>query len=337
MPASAIVLAHGAEPQLAECVSALLRDPQVAEVLVVDNEARAEAVDGVRAMPRVRVLSPGRNLGFAGGCNHAAAQATGESLVFVNSDAVALPGAVAALLNRLGNPRVGLVCATACLADRPDTLNTAGNPVHYLMFSWVGGMGQPAPPHGSPAREVASISGVAFAVRRDVWRELGGFDPAYFAYCEDVDLSMRAWQAGYEVVVEPAAVVLHHYDYGRTPAKQYLLERNRLLNLLTLPEPRTRRLVAPPALVVEAGVLVLAVRDGWWRDKVAGWRWLIGHRALIAGRRSRVAAHRVVADRELAPRLLRGPLDPPPGVGPSVPAVVSRALDRYWSWAVRRL
>ena len=180
-------------------------------------------------------------------------------------------------------PEVGLVGATARLADNPTLLNTAGNPVHFLMFSWVGGLGQPAPPLDAPAHEVASVSGVAFAVRREVWDELGGFDAQYFAYCEDVDLSLRAWQAGYRVVVDPGAVVWHHYEYGRTPTKHYLLERNRLINLMTLPERRTRRLVVAPALAVEAGVVVVALRDGWWRDKLAGWRWLAQHRGAAGG------------------------------------------------------
>lgn len=337
MRASAIVLAYGAEPLLAECVGALVAQDPVAEILVVDNEADPEAIAAVRRLPKVEVLEPGVNLGFAGGCNLAAAHASGDALVFVNSDAVARPGAVAALLADLADESVGIAGATARLADRPELLNTAGNPVHYLMFSWVGGMGQPAPPADGPPAEVASFSGVTFALRRAVWDELGGFDPLYFAYCEDVDLSLRAWQAGYRVVVDPAAVVLHHYEYGRTATKHYLLERNRLMNLLTLPERRTRRLVAAPALAVEAGVLLVSVRDGWWRDKVAGWRWLVGHRSDLAARRRRVEATRRVPDHDLAGRLLRGPLDPPPGVGVAVPRPVSRALDRYWGWAVGRL
>ena len=336
VPASAIVLAHGAEPYLRRCVDALVDDAAVSEILVVDNAADPAALATVRALPRVSVLQPGANLGFAGGCDYAAARAREDAFVFVNSDAVVQPGAGAALLHRLADPQVGLVGATARLADQPHLLNTAGNPVHYLMFSWVGGLGQPAPPVDADIQEVASVSGVAFAVRREVWEQLGGFDEQYFAYCEDVDLSLRAWQAGYRVVVDPAAVVWHHYEYGRTATKHYLLERNRLINLLTLPERRTRRLVAAPALAVEAGVVVVAVRDGWWRDKLAGWRWLAVNRRQLAQRRRRVEAGRRVRDRQLA-RLLRGALDPPQGVGVAVPAVVSRALDCYWGWAVSRL
>ncbi len=331
--ASVIVLAHGPEPVLQECVRAALL--QADEVLVVDNEAAAGPVAAVRELAGVRVVEPGRNLGYAGGCNYAADRAVGEVLVFINSDAVVQPGAVAALCRCARDPTVGLVCAGTRLADDPGRVNSAGNPVHYLMFSWVGGLGEPAARHAVQT-EVASISGVAFAVRREVWRELAGFDASYFAYCEDVDLSIRAWQAGYRVVHEPAAVVHHYYDFARNPTKRYLLERNRLMNLVLLPERRTRRLLAPPALAVELGVLAVAVRDGWAAQKVAGWRWLVAHRHDLARRRRVVQAGRRVADRDLV-GLFRGPLDPPAGLGPPVPRAVSRVLARYWSWVGGRL
>ena len=334
MPASAIVLAHGAEPTLVQCVAALVADG-AHDIVVVDNDAAPGPVDAVRGMPGVRVLSAGRNLGYAGGCNYAASHATGDVLVFVNSDALVQPGALAALVRRVAEPDIGLASASIRLAERPEVLNTVGNPVHYLMFSWVGGLGEPATDHGE-LTEVASITGVAFAVRREVWDALGGFDADYVAYCEDVYLSLRAWQAGYRVVHEPAAVVLHHYDFARNSAKFYLLERNRLMNLMLLPERRTRRLVALPALVVEGGILMVAVRDGWARDKVDGWRWLVTHRQSLAERRRGIQEARRVPDRDLA-RLLRGPLDPPTGLGPGVPQPVSRALARYWTWAEQRL
>lgn len=334
MRASAIVLAHGAEPTLAQCVAALVADG-ADDIVVVDNDAAPGPVQAVRGMPGVRVLSPGRNLGYAGGCNVAARHCTGEVLVFVNSDALVRPGTLSALVRRVAEPGVGLACASIRLADDPESLNTAGNPVHYLMFSWVGGLGEAAADH-QEVTEVASITGVTFAVRREVWEALDGFDADYVAYCEDVYLSMRAWQAGYRVVHEPAAVVLHHYDFARNSAKFYLLERNRLMNLMLLPERRTRRLVALPALVVEGGVLLVAVRDGWARDKVEGWRWLATHRRSLADRRRVIQAARRVPDRELS-RLLRGPLDPPTGLGPGVPEPVSRALARYWHWAEKRL
>ena len=332
MLASAIVLAHGPEPQLVACVRALLAGG-ADEVLVVDNDAASGPVGEVAALPGVDLLCPGRNLGYAGGCNYAAAKARGEVLVFVNSDAVVAPDAVAILSARVADPAVGLASASIRLADQPESLNSAGNPVHYLMFSWAGNLGEPAWEHPEPV-DVASISGAMFAVRREVWELLGGFDEAYFAYCEDVYLSLRAWQAGFRVVYEPAAVALHHYDFGRHRAKHFLLERNRLMNLVLLPERRTRRLLLPAAAAVEVGVLVAAVRDGWAGDKIAGWRWLLVHRRLLAQRRRFAQSTRTVPDRALVP-LLRGRLDPPAGLGPAVPAPVSAVLDRYWTWVQR--
>ena len=70
MRASVIVLAHGPEPHLLSCVAAVRG--QAHEVVVVDNEANGEQLSAAASLAGVRVLSPGRNLGFAGGCNFAA-------------------------------------------------------------------------------------------------------------------------------------------------------------------------------------------------------------------------------------------------------------------------
>lgn len=329
---SAIVLAYGPEPYLIDCVAALQASVPQPEVIVVDNEAAPGQIAAAAELG-VTVLRPGGNLGFAGGANFAAAAASGDVLAFVNSDAIVAPDALSLLAAELADPHVGLVSASIRLADQPALLNSAGNPVNFLMFSWAGSFGTPAEP-GGPATPVASISGATFAARRETWEQLGGFDDAYFAYCEDVDLSLRVWQAGMEVRYVPAAVVAHHYEFSRNERKAYLLERNRLMNLLTLPERRTRWLLAPVALPVELGVLLAAARDGWGGAKVAGWRWLWQHRRHLAQRRRRVAAARVVPDRDLVSRF-RGPLDPPPGLGPGVPAFVSAFLAGYWRLAQR--
>ena len=71
-------------------------------------------------------------------------------------------------------------------------------------------------------------------VRADRFAALGGFCEPMFAYCEDTDLSLRCWQRGWRVVLVPDAVVLHRYEFSRNPQKLFLLERNRLLMVLTV-------------------------------------------------------------------------------------------------------
>lgn len=329
---SAIVLAYGSEPHLEECVHALLASETVTlDVIVVDNQASAEAVSAVEGLPSVRVVRPGRNTGFAGGCNLGAEDADAPILVFANSDAIVDKHCVAELVAALQDPEAGLVCASVRLADNPDVVNAVGNPVHFLYFSWAGGFGDPADSHAEPGT-VASITGATFAVRREFWAQLGGFDERYFLYQEDVDLSMRTWLAGKQVRYVPTAIALHNYEFGRTDAKFYYLERNRLINLLTFPERRTLVRIAPLALGVELALIAAAAKGGWVEQKLKGYRWLAQNRDFVRSRRIGIQSLRVRSDADMAP-VLSAHMDVPAGFGMTAPAFADKVLARAWTAA----
>jgi GT2 family glycosyltransferase len=283
----------------------------------------------------VTVVRPGDNLGFAAGCNLGARHATGEYLAFVNGDAVVRSDALGHLVRGLGDD-VGLTTASLRLYDDPETLNSAGNPVHYLGLSWAGGLGVPAAEyeHGrSGPEDVASGTGAATVLRADRFAALGGFCEPMFAYCEDTDLSLRCWQRGWRVVLVPDAVVLHRYEFSRNPEKLYLLERNRLFMVLTVYSGRLLASVVGPLLALELAMLAVAAKDGWARRKVAGWWWLLTHAGEVRRRRRAVQAARVVPDTRLA-GLLSG--DVTPGVeGLTVPSTLRRVSVAYWSLARR--
>jgi GT2 family glycosyltransferase len=254
-------------------------------------------------------------------------------LAFVNSDAVVQQGALAALATALDDPRVGIATGSLRLRDRPDTINSAGNPVHFLGLSWAGGLGEPAASHNEP-RPVASASGAVMALRRETWDALGGFYEPMFAYCEDLELSLRCWQRGWTVQYVPDAVTLHAYEFHRNPLKIYLLERNRLLVVLTLYSARTLWLVAAPLAALEAAVLVIAFRDGWAREKLRGWWWLLTRAGTVRRRRAEVQAARTRTDRDVAP-LLIGSFTPGVETGLTAPRALAGASSAYWR-AVRR-
>jgi GT2 family glycosyltransferase len=331
---SAVVLAYGPEPLLDDCVQALLSSPgPQLEVIVVDNGCTTDAVERVVGDPRVRVVRPSRNTGFAGGANIGAAEATGGVLVFVNSDAVVAPHTVAALATVLEDDHVGIATGSLRLLDQPDRMNSAGNPVHFLGLSWAGGLGDLATLH-DVRRPVASATGAIMALRRDTWDALGGFFEPMFAYCEDLELSLRSWQRGRSVVFVPEAVAWHAYEFHRNDLKMYLLERNRLLAVLTLFERRTLALVTPALLALEVAVLAVAVRQGWWRQKVRGWWWLARHARVVSRRRADVQAARCVPDALLAP-LLTGSFSPGSLSGFAAPRLLSAGSSCYWA-LVRR-
>jgi GT2 family glycosyltransferase len=333
---TAVVVAFGAEPLLPACVRSILASEGVdAEVVLVDNGCTDGGVDDTRLLDGVTVLTPGRNLGFDEACNLAVTSSTGEFVALVNFDAVVDPHAIARLAAAAGDDDVGIATASLRLDDDPERMNSAGNEIHFLGYSWCGGLGELAIDH-TTRRDVASASGAAMVMRRAVWEQLGGFAPEFFMYYEDPELSLRCWRAGLRVVFVPDAVVVHRYEFGRNPAKMYLVERNRLIAMLTLPEPRTLALLLPVMVGVELAMLVLAVRQGWAGAKVRGWVWLVRHRGWLRRRRAVLAAERAVPDAALAPllatRLTQGSMELPGFLRP-----LDAALAAYWRAVMRAL
>lgn len=331
---SVLMLAYGEETYLHDAVAAVLASSGVeVELLLVDNGCTSDAVTTLPVDPRITILRPDHNLGFTGGVNLAARHARARSLALVNSDAIVAPDALEILVAGLAEPGVGIVSACIRLADRPDTVNSVGNPLHVLGLSWAGGLGEPVSDHDTP-RAVSAASGACMAIRADLWNELGGLPEDFFAYAEDLELSWRTWQHGRSVRYLPTASARHHYEFSRSPLKMYLLERNRLLFVLTAYGPRMLALLALPLAAFELAILAVAARQGWARQKIRGWWWLITHAGRVRARRTLVQSTRTVPDRELV-GLLTDTFDSAQMAMPSGAGAIQSALRLYWSLVSR--
>jgi GT2 family glycosyltransferase len=327
---SALVLSYGPEPWLERCVHALLASTGVdVEVVLVDNGCTDGAVERLRGVPGVVHVGKGENIGYSAGNNLGALNASGEFIALVNGDFIAQPDMLDQLVRRASDPRNAVVGASVRLGHAPELLNSDGNTIHFLGFSWCGDFGEPAADH-MVEQEVASIMGASAMLRREVWDELGGFEERYFAFHEDVDLCWRARSRGYRIVHVPDAVGIHRYEFDRVGRKMYLVERNRLLFVLTCFERSTLARLAPALVGMELAVTLASVKQGWFRQKIDGWRWLWSHRDWLRERRRRVQAARTEPDSFLAPfyadRLLASNNFPmPPALEP-----FDRALAWYW-------
>ena len=208
MTVSVIIVNWNAGPALEACLGSV--GPGDAEVIVVDNASTDGSAAAARAgFPGVRVLETGENPGFAAGANRGAATARGDVLVFLNPDARLLDGALAALVDALLLvPGAGI--AGGALVDergrwQPAWARFAPIP-HLLLDTTLGRL-------GSRIRRrpyaVDWVYGTFMAVRRDLFRQLGGFDARYFLYGEDLDLCYRAGGLGVRTVHVPAARAMH--------------------------------------------------------------------------------------------------------------------------------
>jgi GT2 family glycosyltransferase len=201
--------------------------------------------------------------------------------------------------------------------------------VHVSGLAWAGRFAEPAADI-TALEDVAGASGAALAIRRETFRELGGFTGELFMYQEDVELSWRAHLHGLRVVVDPGADVFHEYDFGRHPTKIALLERNRLIFVVTGYSGRLLLLLGPVLVLGELAMLALAARRGWFRGKLGGWWWLARHARWLARHRRETQRLRTVRDRELA-HLLAPTLDPKMTSLPKGTGFLNRLLGRYWS------
>ncbi len=163
---------------------------------------------------------------FAAMNNLGAQQAAGQVLVFINDDVEPLDSEwLAAMLAHANRAEVGAVGAR--LLYPSGAIQHAGlvigiiegaghlhrNTFGAQYWNWL-----PA------TRNVSAVTGACLAMRKSVFDELGGFDETFPVNYNDVDLCLRARQAGYEVIVEPAAA-LRHYECQSRQAGVRLEER----------------------------------------------------------------------------------------------------------------
>jgi GT2 family glycosyltransferase len=331
---SVVVVAYDSGGSLLRCLATIDHEAEgVDEIVVVNNGGPGEELEIAARSPRVRIVTPAENLGFGAGCNLGAAHATGDVLVFLNPDTVAAPGAIPSLVRTLEDGSVAIAMARLRLLFEPELLNSRGTALHVSGLPWCHGYREPAEDvHGLV--DVASPSGAAMAMRADEFRTLGGFREELFLYHEDVELGWRAQMQGRRVVLDPGADVYHDYDFERNARKRYFMERNRLAFLLLAFSTRTLLVLAPLLAATEVAMCALALRQGWLRQKLAGWVWFIRNlRMLLRGRRENQSV-RTLGDRELLP-LLTPTIHPGVITVPALLRVVNPLLALYWRIAAR--
>lgn len=213
----ALVLMYGNEEITGTCIESLLaQDHRPLTVLLIDNGSHDGGGARLRErFPMIHYLDTGANLGFSGGMNRGIEYAMSHGaadLLVLNNDTTLDPDCVSGLVAaRNAETSVGLVAPKILYFHEPNRLWYAGGDLSrvkalgtHRRFGQVD-----TPSHSHDVQRVTFASGCAFLMPAEVAGHLGGFAEDFFMYCEDVELSLRLQEAGYQLYYAPAARVYH--------------------------------------------------------------------------------------------------------------------------------
>jgi hypothetical protein len=214
----AVVVTYESASTIDACLRALLAQPEVHSVHVVDNGSRDDSVALATRIAvddqRVTIIEQPGNPGFAAGCNAGAAGTTSPWLLFVNPDLELPAGALGHLLAHAeSQPLLGALGAD--LRDEQGQRDPAARR-HDLALSRMviaggarGGLAAPVDA-STPLQPVDACSGALMLVPRAAFDAVGGWDAGYRLHVEDLDFCRRLREAGFIVAVANDVPVLHH-------------------------------------------------------------------------------------------------------------------------------
>lgn len=198
--------------------------PQVVEhsaqapIFVVDNASQDDSVPYVREhFPSVQIIENKENLGFAGGYNEGLKHINADVFCLLNSDVWVTPHWLCAPLEIFANqPEIAAIQPKILSLENPEKFEYAGAAGGFLDrygFPFCRGRIFDTTEYDSgqydQPTEIFWASGACLFIRSEIFRQLGGFDPDFFAHQEEIDLCWRIHQLGKKIIFTPQSVVYH--------------------------------------------------------------------------------------------------------------------------------
>jgi len=213
------------------CLRAIQKtsDVQLSDIVVVDDGSTDDTLLQLKRFPAIRVISTPRNMGFTKACNFALEQLKQyKYLYLLNNDTEVLDGFISQSVDFIStHPKAAIVGST--LHFQNGLLQECGAIV------WSDGTGHNfgrgrslGPIEFKFSRQVDYCSGAGILIRNEIFNQVGLFDELYApAYYEDVDLSFKFRQLGYETWVCVSSRVIHHEGLSHGKDTDFLVRINR--------------------------------------------------------------------------------------------------------------
>lgn len=192
------------------------------EIIIVDNASPKKLPKVISKDKSITIIKSSINKGFGYGCNLGSKSAKGEYLLFLNPDTVLLKSSITKLLKTFNNiNKVGIV-GPAMIDGNNKNLPTINAFITIqraiFAYSFLNKLFPKNPiskkfwmlgENREKTMTVDVISGACMLIKKELFKEIGGFDERFFMYFEEQDLCYRVKKAGFKAIFNPEAKIIH--------------------------------------------------------------------------------------------------------------------------------
>jgi GT2 family glycosyltransferase len=229
-------------------------------VIIIDNASEDGTPDFVETeFPSVKVIR-NCNTGYGAGNNLGVTYATGDFVVILNPDTVVKENWLRELVVPLQGTG-GRITTPKILLYDGSAINTCGNLNHFTGLTFTRGLLDPPQSHTHP-RRVSGVSGACFAIRREDYLKINGFDERFFVYNEDSEFSWRAHSYNFAIDYVPTSILCHDYSLSVSPKKLHYLEKGRYMILRSYLSGGMAITLFPSLMIAEILTFGYALKSG---------------------------------------------------------------------------
>jgi len=210
---SIIIVTFNSGKFISECLDSILDSnyPKM-EVIAVDNGSTDNSIDQLsKYKDKIKIISAGKNLGFASGNNLGIKESNGEIIILINPDVFVTKNSFRELVLPFLSDNKIMITGPKILYPHSSKIQSAGGMLYKNGLSRHIGYGEKDTNQYDFARTVDYVTGAAMAIRKKLFDITGLFDDIYFpAYFEEVEKCFLAKKLGYKVVYSPQSTVYHY-------------------------------------------------------------------------------------------------------------------------------
>lgn len=244
MNVSIIVINYNTKNTTINCINSIFEKTKNIsfEVILVDNASMDGSKEYFEKESRIKYIYLQDNIGFGKANNVGFSNSKGECVLLLNSDTLMLNNAVKIFYDYFIGTSDKIGCIGAILKNKEGrNIHSYGEFItikrelmdvvsKYLRF--LKNSERINPKDVETVKGVEYVTGADLFIPRNVYSEIGGFDPAFFMYCEEVDMQYRMYKSGYkcQIINGPKILHLEGLSYDQHSNRIWSVKRAKELN-----------------------------------------------------------------------------------------------------------